>query len=434
VISTAARARPRPGPEAVPAIAATITVLAGLGIKAATGALGTPLPPFLVAWGPAADPLVIVSVVVLAAGAVLTPWLVQRISSPRAFAAATYALALALGLSLNLAHVGVRGWWSVFAGGARGSREAAFEYLPGLPALAHGAGFYIGHFAQLVPSLPLHAAGNPPGPLVSLYLLGIDSAGALGALCIGVGALAAPLAYDLGRVLGGEERGRVAGALTAFSPSLLIFGVTSADYAFTTLGVGAACLLARPRVAPRAAGCALAAFASFFSWVLLAIPAWAAIVVLKRQGVRPALKLASASGAAIVALNAGMAVAFGYDPIATLTATASIYGRTSAARPYVYWILGSPVAWAVMLGLPTARVAIRSVAARDSAALALVTVILVASVLGLTKAETERIWLPFVPLACVAAAALLRPQQLGPVLWMLVAQALAVELLFDTIW
>ena len=38
------------------------------------------------------------------------------------------------------------------------------------------------------------------------------------------------------------------------------------------------------------------------------------------------------------------------------------------------------------------------------AALGLVVVVAVAAVGGYTKAETERIWLPFVPLACVAAA------------------------------
>ena len=43
----------------------------------------------------------------------------------------------------------------------------------------------------------------------------------------------------------------------------------------------------------------------------------------------------------------------------------------------------------------------------------------VSAVLGLTKAETERIWLPFVPLACVAAAAVLPARGLKPVLWLL---------------
>jgi 4-amino-4-deoxy-L-arabinose transferase-like glycosyltransferase len=69
---------------------------------------------------------------------------------------------------------------------------------------------------------------------------------------LGVGALSAPLAYDLGRTLGGDPRGRTAGLLTAFTPSLLLFGVTSADYAFAAIGMGVACLLARPGVPVRA--------------------------------------------------------------------------------------------------------------------------------------------------------------------------------------
>jgi hypothetical protein len=39
-----------------------------------------------------------------------------------------------------------------------------------------------------------------------------------------------------------------------------------------------------------------------------------------------------------------------------------------------------------------------------------------------------------VPFACLAAAATLPPARLRPVLAALAVQALAVELLFDTIW
>ena len=58
--------------------------------------------------------------------------------------------------------------------------------------------------------------------------------------------------------------------------------------------------------------------------------------------------------------------------------------------------------------------------------------IVVAAVAGFTKAEAERIWLPFVPLACVAAASVLRSDR--TVIGLLVAQGVAVSLLFQTIW
>ena len=413
---------------------AAVTIAAGLVIKAASGALGTPLPPFLVAWGPAADPLAIVSAVVLAVAVLIAPRLLTAVRQPLRFAACAYALAVALGLSLNLAHVGTRGWWSVFASGPRGSRESAYEYLPGLHALTHGVGYYIGHFAQLIPYLPLHAQGNPPGPLVALHLLGISTPGALATLCIATGALTAPLAYDLGRTLGGEQRGRVAAILTAFTPSLLLFGVTSADYAFASIGMAAACLLARRSTASIAAGCAVAAIGSLFSWLLLAIPVWAALLVLAREGWRPALVFVAGCATAIVALNTALALALGYDPFATLHATSAIYRQVSASRPYAYWVFGSPVAWAVMLGIPTAWCAMRAAVDSDPAALALVAVIAVSAILGFTKAETERIWLPFAPLACVAAAAFIPPRRVRWLLPVLALQALAVELLFVTIW
>jgi hypothetical protein len=58
----------------------------------------------------------------------------------------------------------------------------------------------------------------------------------------------------------------------------------------------------------------------------------------------------------------------------------------------------------------------------------------VAAVAGFTKAETERIWLFLVPLACVAAAPAIAARRRTAVVAALVAQALAIEVLFDTIW
>ena len=57
-----------------------------------------------------------------------------------------------------------------------------------------------------------------------------------------------------------------------------------------------------------------------------------------------------------------------------------------------------------------------------------------AAALGFTKAETERIWLFLVPLACIAAAAALPDRLLPAALAALAEQALAVELLFGTVW
>ncbi|MEH3052527.1 MAG: hypothetical protein PGN13_00770 [Patulibacter minatonensis] len=53
---------------------------------------------------------------------------------------------------------------------------------------------------------------------------------------------------------------------------------------------------------------------------------------------------------------------------------------------------------------------------------------------GFTKAETERIWLFMVPLACVAAAPVLARWRPTLVLGTLLLQALVLSVLTNTVW
>ena len=112
------------------------------------------------------------------------------------------------------------------------------------------------------------------------------------------------------------------------------------------------------------------------------------------------------------------------------------YRRSLARlRPYWFWVAGSPTAWALAVGPPIVLAAVAAARRAAPAALGLVVVVAVAAVGGYTKAETERIWLPFVPLACVAAAeAGLGSRRLRTVLALLLAQAIAAQALFYTVW
>jgi hypothetical protein len=218
---------------------------------------------------------------------------------------------------------------------------------------------------------------------------------------------------------------------------MLLFGVTSTDYAYAALGLFAACLLVRRQRAAIALGGLAAAVASFFSWLLLALPFWAAIVVLQRDGWRRAVTVCAATAAGWALFNTALALAYGYNPFDALAATHHVYTHGfSTHRPYSFWVFGSPAAWALMLGPPLTWLVLRALTWRDRAAVAVWMVIAIASVLGFTKAETERIWLPFVPLACLAASAA-RPGsglRLRLLLAALAVQALAVELVFFTVW
>jgi methylthioxylose transferase len=433
--SLAARSRSRAVVSRIVIFGAAATVAGGLLIRHLHGGLGTATPPFVMVWGPRLDPLAAVSALAAAAAIACAPRLPHTLRRPPAFAAGAFALALALGLALNLARTGIGGWYAIFDLRPGGSFEAANEYLPGLPALSYGSRFYLDRFAELVPSLPVNVAGHPPGPLLLLHALHISTAPAAAALCIGAGALGAPLTYALGRSLRDERQARIAALLFACSPLTLLFGVTSFDYLFATCGLAAACLLVSDRGAARAAGALALAAASLMSWALLAVGAWAAIVAWRRRGPSAALALAGSCALAWVALNGALAAAYGYDPIGTLRATEAVYRNSVASvRPYAFWAFGSPVAWGAMLGLPIAAAAVRAAARGDDAAAALAVVVAVAAIGGFSKAETERIWLFLVPLACVAAAPAIGPRRPTAVVALLLAQALAVEVFFDTVW
>jgi methylthioxylose transferase len=417
-------------------VAAAATVAAGLTIRAADGGLGVATPPFVADWNPGLHPLAIVSALALVTGCALAPRLLGAALRPVAFASCAYVLALGMGLALNLAGSGTYGWSAVFDLGRGG--EAANEYLAGLPSIGYGARFYLDRFAELVPSQPVHVAGHPPGPLLLLHVLGIQTAGGLAALCVGAGALSPPLTYAIGRTLRSERDARVGALLLAFSPVVLLFGVTSFDYLLCALGAASAGLLAARAPWVRAAGTLALAIAAFFSWALLGVGAWAILVAARRDGIRAALVLATGCAVALVAFNAALAALYGYDPLATLRATEAVYRNSVAAmRPYAFWVFGSPVAWGILLGAPIAAAAVRAGLRGDHTAVALAAVLAVATLTGFTKAETERIWLIFVPLACVAAAPVIASwgrSAFAALLIGLAAEAFLVEVLFQTVW
>jgi methylthioxylose transferase len=416
-------------------VVAAATVGVGLYVRRATETpLGVPYPPALGNWAPEVDPLLAVSVVCFAAAVLVAP----RLLSPRvpgwAFGLAVLGLTLVLRLALAAGRSGTSAWSEVFDP-AR-SIEAKNEYLPALGALDFGARFFLDRFAELVPALPVHVAGHPPGLLLTLDALDITTPGGMAALCIGIGALSGPLTYLLGRELLDEHDARLAALLLALAPGALLFGATSADAVYLTLGLLAAWPLAAANGPIRAAGAVVLAIVSFFAWSLLAVAAWAAIVAWRREGVRAALALAALAVAAFAAFYGVLYAATGFDPIGTIRATEEVYRAGIASlRPYWYWLFGSPVAFLLVLGLPISWHAVRALAAGNTLAVAIFAGILVAAVLGLTKAETERIWLFLAPFVCLAAAAALGPcTRLTPVFAALAVQAVLYELLFDTVW
>ena len=364
-------------------------------------------------WGPRLHPLAVVSVAVAAIAVVLAPRLVVATDRPASFAARVLALALVLGLALNVARTGTRGWDAIFDLRPGGSFEASNEYLPGLPALSYGTRFYLDRFAELVPSLPVNVAGHPPAPLLVLHALGLTTVARAAALCIGAAALTAPLTYALGRALGSERDARVAAVLVACSPAMLLFGVTSFDAVFATCGLAAAALLAAERRAVRAAGAVALGAASLFSWALLAVGAWATVLAWRRRGPPAAVGLAAACAAACLVAQRRARRRLRLRPDRH---AAGHRARLSPQRGFgaSIRVLGHRLTGGMGRHARVAdrrRRAALVGATRNDAAVALAVVVIVAAVAGFTKAETERIWLFLVPLACVAAAPAITPRR-----------------------
>lgn len=404
----------------------------GLAATAGGASLGTRLPPFLVRWMPELSPWAAGAALGLAAGVIVAPRLRAASLSPAGFALSALALGLALRLLLALARGGVGDLYAVYD---VPNDEASNEYLPALPAFAFGARTFLDTFAEVGTALPVHAVGHPPGLLLMLHWLGIDGAQGMAALTIGAGALCVPLAYLLGRELLDESRARTATLLYVFAPSAILYGATSADALFATVGMLAAVALVARRPILRALGPPALALASFFSYANLAVGAFAVLLALRRDGLRRALALSVACLAALVAFYALLHLATGYNPVGALRSVESVYREgVAAGRPYGYWLLGSPAAFLLAAGLPIAWLALRSLGGGAAVAVALFAVVGIAAVLGFSKAETERIYQFLVPLLCVAAACSLRESRLRAVLAALAVQALAVQLLFYTVW
>jgi hypothetical protein len=128
------------------------------------------------------------------------------------------------------------------------------------------------------------------------------------------------------------------------------------------------------------------------------------------------------AGAGAVLLAFGAA---GFWWPAGLTATHVQYaGGVASLRPYPDFLVVSPAAFALAIG-PAAvagLVALRGRRAWQLPAAALVA-LLVADLSGLSKGETERIWLPFAPWLLLACASLRAPRA-----WLAPQVALAIAL------
>ncbi|MEU8607665.1 hypothetical protein AB0C29_06660 [Actinoplanes sp. NPDC048791] len=418
----------------VAALVGGLLYLAGHPVQASSA-------PFYAQWVPHLGPGT--PLALLIAGLVI--WHGQALAtrlSWRSLLVAGYGTAVVWTFSLAL----VDGWQR----GLAGRLTTQPEYLHEVPGVTDVPAMLRGFAARILDFQPdswtTHVSGHPPGALlvfVGLDRVGLGGGGWAAMVCVLVGAAAAVAVPETVRLLGGGSASDATEAARAAVPFAVLFpGAVwvgaSADGLFAGLAAVGVMLLARglTRRAPVAAffGGVLLAFALYLSYGLtLLAPIVLAVVFLARRW-RPLVFAALGGGVVIAAFTAsGFWWWDGYQLVVE-----RYYQGVASHRAYGYWVWANLAAVVASAGLAAAPILRRAVLARPVSAerllpIAALVAILAADVSGLSKAEVERIWLPFA-VWFAAGAVLLPPRSRRGWLIVQAAMALLVNHLLLTSW
>lgn len=397
---------------AVAAAAALVLVaaLVGTRIQNRYGTLRVGWPPLVGNWmphvGPGTPAAIAVAVAVVAYGPALAarlPW--------RRLLLTVWGGALAWTWSLAL----VDGW----SRGVAGRLTTRHEYLQvvgrwqDIPATLRD--FHAHILIGTPDNWPAHVAGHPPGATLTFVLLdriGLGGGGWAGAFVITAGTTAAVAVLVTVRRLADEGLARRAAPFLVLAPAAVWTG-TSADGWFAAVAAWALALLALAVTGCRPAWTGLGSGLLFgltlylsYGLTLVAVIA-AAVLLLGTRRLRP---LPYVAAGLLVVPAVFTALGFDWWEAYRLLVT-RYYQGAGGVRPYGYWIWANLACTVLVVGpatvaglrrgggvlLGTARTALlRGPAPRlallvGSALLAL----LIADLSGMSKAETERIWLPF---------------------------------------
>jgi hypothetical protein len=322
---------------------------------------------------------------------------------------------------------------------------APSDYLRDVARVGDPHAFLSG-FVDRLGTYHQHVRAHPPGMVLLLSAIdraGLGGPGSEAALEILAGAAMVPAALIALREVAGEPKARTAAPFLAFAP-VAVWVATSGDALFAGVTAWAIALIVvairrRGRAADLSAlaGGLLFGVALTLSYGVAALVVVPTVVAVAFRRVRPLV--VAAAGAAAVLL--GLAAAGFWWP-SGLSATAAQY-RASVARfrPQSYFWFGDIAAFAIALGPATAA---GLALLRDRRTWLLVAGALIAVALadasGFSKAEVERIWLPFAPWVLLACSALV--EQGGALdatrsrawLALVIATGLVLQVLLLTPW
>lgn len=423
--------------------AATVLMVLAMAVPAVTGwdvDVVRAFPPLRATWWPRSGPGTL-PVLLLGAAGVTWALAAARRLTWRTLLVVTWLAGVAWMLALALVD-GVPG--------VAGPLDSGYEYLPAargitdVPAMLH-------EFTSRIPlgprGWPVHVAGHPPGALLFFVLLarvGLGAGLAAGLAVIAVAATTPLAVLVTARALGAEVMARRALPFLVLGP-VAIWQAVSADAVFAAVGAWGAAALALGAVR-RSAGWSVVAglvlgYAVMMSYGLPLLGVLAVTILVVARSWFP-LPFALAAAVAVVV---GFA-ALGFVWWEAFPALQDRYWAGIASRrPATYWLWGNlaallfatgPVLGAALAGAARELAgALRHPSQHVLGALAAagVTMVVVADLTLLSKAEVERIWLPFLPWMMLACANL--PERWRrPGLAVQVGFAVVVQHLLRTAW
>jgi hypothetical protein len=384
--------------------------------------------------------------IVIGACAVLTgPALAQRFSW-RQLTWATWVTSAAWAFALAM----IDGWRRGFTGRLTTPTEY-LRQVPGITDIPQALRTFSSRIVDFQPdSWITHVSGHPPGALLTfvwLDRLGLGGGAWAGLLCLLVGSSAAAAVVVTLRAVAGEPVARAAAPFVAVTPTAIWVAV-SADGYFAGVAAWGLALLALstqrtarfPRLTAAGAGLLLG-WAVFLSYglALLALPA--AALLICAPGWQTALR---ALGPAVLAAFA-VAVTFSVAGFWWFDGYVLVQQRywqgIANIRPFAYWGWANLASVVSAIGLGSVAgigrvfdvAAIRRRSGLHLLMLAMLAAIVYADLSLLSKAETERIWLPFT-IWLTAAPALLPARSHRLWLAVNVVGALLLNHLIFTTW
>ncbi|QLL08218.1 hypothetical protein [Mycobacterium vicinigordonae] len=358
-----------------------------------------------IGWGTV--PAVLIAVAVVCWG----PVVAQR-TSWRSLTLLTWATACAWAFALAM----IDGWQRGFAGRLT-TRDEYLHEVPGvtdIPATVRGFAARIVDFQPH--SWTTHVSGHPPGALLTFVWLdriGLHGGAWAGLLCLLVGSSAAAAVVIAVRALADETTARRAAPFVAVAPTAIWVAVSADGYFAGVAAWGIALLTlaahgkTRLPVLLAATAGLLLGWGIFLSYglVLMGLPVLA--VLISAADWRTALRTLGPATLAAVAVAVTFAVSGFYWFDGYELVQQRYWQGIAKDRPFQYWSwanlactvcavgLGGVAGLSQLFDARLTGTAIRRRSGLHLLLLAALAAIVFADLSMLSKAETERIWLPF---------------------------------------